>query len=39
VSAKLTTQTLIELNAQFNAPDKPDQSTVAKEWLRQHNIT
>lgn len=33
VSAKLTTQTLIELNAKANAPDKPNVSTVAKEWL------
>jgi len=38
VSAKLTTQVLIELNAQFNAPDKPDQSTVAKEWLRHNGL-
>lgn len=33
VSAKLTTASLIELNRQLNAPDKPDVATVAKEWL------
>jgi osmoprotectant transport system substrate-binding protein len=38
VSAKLSTQALIELNAQFNAPDKPDQSTVAKEWLVRNGL-
>jgi osmoprotectant transport system substrate-binding protein len=38
VSAKLSTQVLINLNAQFNAPDKPDQSTVAKEWLRRNRL-
>lgn len=38
VSAKLTTQTLIALNAAFNAPDKPDQSTVAKEWLSRNDL-
>lgn len=38
VSAKLSTRALIELNAQFNAPDKPDQSTVAKEWLAKNGL-
>ena len=38
VSAKLSTQALIALNAEFNAPDKPDQSTVAKEWLRRNGL-
>ncbi|HEY1974597.1 MAG TPA: ABC transporter substrate-binding protein [Pseudonocardia sp.] len=38
VSAKLGTAALIQLNAQFNAPDKPDQSTVAKEWLRGNGL-
>jgi osmoprotectant transport system substrate-binding protein len=38
VSAKLSTTALIQLNAQFNAPDKPDQSTVAKEWLRRNGL-
>ncbi|WP_028936722.1 ABC transporter substrate-binding protein [Pseudonocardia spinosispora] len=38
VSSKLTTEALIALNAQFNAPDKPDQSTVAAEWLKQNGL-
>jgi osmoprotectant transport system substrate-binding protein len=38
VSAKLTTQTLIELNRALNAPDKPDPRTVAKTWLRQNGL-
>ncbi|MGQ0842129.1 ABC transporter substrate-binding protein [Actinokineospora sp.] len=33
ISAKLTTQTLIDLNTKLNAPDKPDTAKVAKEWL------
>ncbi|SER85039.1 ABC transporter substrate-binding protein [Actinokineospora terrae] len=33
VSAKLTTEVLIELNAKLSAPDKPDAAKVAKDWL------
>ncbi|GAA4433351.1 ABC transporter substrate-binding protein [Actinokineospora soli] len=33
ISAKLTTETLIELNGKLNAPDKPDAAKVAREWL------
>lgn len=33
ISAKLTTEALIELNAKLNAPDKPDAAKVAKDWL------
>jgi osmoprotectant transport system substrate-binding protein len=33
ISAKLDTKTLLELNAALNAPDKPEYSDVAKEWL------
>ncbi|GAA2963262.1 ABC transporter substrate-binding protein [Actinokineospora diospyrosa] len=33
ISAKLTTEVLIELNAKLSAPDKPDAAKVAKEWL------
>lgn len=38
ISAKLTTQTLIDLNSQVNAPDKPNPSTVAKEWLTANGL-
>jgi osmoprotectant transport system substrate-binding protein len=33
VQAKLDTKTLADLDAQLNAPSKPDVSTVAKQWL------
>jgi osmoprotectant transport system substrate-binding protein len=33
VSAKLTTQILIDLRRKLNAPDKPNTDAVAKEWL------
>jgi osmoprotectant transport system substrate-binding protein len=33
VSAKLDTETLLDLNARLNAPDKPEYADVAKEWL------
>lgn len=33
ISAKLDTETLLDLNARLNAPDKPDYADVAKEWL------
>jgi osmoprotectant transport system substrate-binding protein len=35
VQAKLDTKTLADLDAQLNAPSKPDVSTVAKQWLTQ----
>lgn len=33
LSAKLDTETLLDLNAKLNAPDKPEYSDVAAEWL------
>jgi osmoprotectant transport system substrate-binding protein len=33
ISAELDTETLMELNARLNAPDKPDYADVAEEWL------
>lgn len=38
VSAKLTTEGLIELNSQLNAPDKPEVDTVAKGWLTANGL-
>ena len=38
VSAKLTTQALLDLNAKVNAPDKPNVSTVAKDWLASSGL-
>jgi osmoprotectant transport system substrate-binding protein len=38
VAAKLTTQTLITLNAQLNEPSKPDPATVAAQWLSQNGL-
>jgi len=38
VSAKLTTEGLVELNRRLNAPDKPDVATVAKEWLTETGL-
>jgi len=38
VSAKLTTEGLIELNRQLNAPDKPEVDTVAKGWLSANGL-
>jgi osmoprotectant transport system substrate-binding protein len=35
ISAKLDTDTLLDLNAKLNAPDKPDYADVAEEWLGQ----
>jgi len=35
VSAKLDTKTLLDLNARLNAPDKPEYSDVAKDWLAE----
>jgi osmoprotectant transport system substrate-binding protein len=34
VQAKLDTKTLASLDAQLNAPDKPDPSDVAQSWLK-----
>jgi osmoprotectant transport system substrate-binding protein len=38
VSAKLTTEGLIELNRQLNAPDKPEVDTVAEGWLAENGL-
>jgi osmoprotectant transport system substrate-binding protein len=38
VSAKLTTQGLIDLNRKLNAPDKPNPDVVAKEWLAANGL-
>jgi osmoprotectant transport system substrate-binding protein len=38
VSAKLTTEGLIGLNRQLNAPDKPEVDTVAKGWLTANGL-
>jgi osmoprotectant transport system substrate-binding protein len=38
ISAKLTTSTLVDLNRQLSAPDKPDANTVAKAWLGQNGL-
>jgi osmoprotectant transport system substrate-binding protein len=38
VSAKLTTEALIDLNRKLAAPDKPNPSTVAKDWLAQNGL-
>lgn len=38
ISAKLTTEGLIELNRKLNAPDKPSVDVVAKEWLSQSGL-
>ncbi|GAA5111905.1 ABC transporter substrate-binding protein [Pseudonocardia adelaidensis] len=38
VSAKLTTEGLIQLNRQLNAPDKPEVDTVAKGWLTANGL-
>ncbi len=35
ISAKLDTETLLDLNARLNAPDKPDYADVAEEWLAE----
>ena len=38
VSAKLTTQSLIDLNRQLAAPDKPNPAVVAKGRLDQSGL-
>ncbi|HEU5473757.1 MAG TPA: ABC transporter substrate-binding protein [Actinophytocola sp.] len=39
ISAKLTTEILIDLNAKLSAPDKPDASKVAADWLASAGIS
>lgn len=38
VSAKLTTDGLVDLLRKLNAPDKPNVDTVAKEWLSANGL-
>ncbi len=38
VSAKLTTQSLLDLNATFNGPDKPKAADVAADWLKANGL-
>ena len=38
VSAKLTTEALLQLNATFNGPDKPKAADVAAEWLKANGL-
>lgn len=38
VSAKLTTEGLVELNRKLNAPDKPNVETVAEEWITANGL-
>jgi osmoprotectant transport system substrate-binding protein len=38
VSAKLTTDGLVDLNRQLSSPDKPNVETVAKEWLADNDL-
>jgi osmoprotectant transport system substrate-binding protein len=38
VSAKLTTQSLIQLNSTFNGPDKPKAADVAADWLKANGL-
>ena len=38
VSAKLTTAALLELNTQFNGPDKPSAASVAQAWLKANGF-
>jgi osmoprotectant transport system substrate-binding protein len=38
VSAKLTTEGLIELNRQLNAPEKPEVDTVAEGWIAANGL-
>ncbi|MEJ3657721.1 ABC transporter substrate-binding protein [Actinomycetes bacterium KLBMP 9759] len=38
ISAKLTTEGLIELNRKLAAPDRPNVETVAKEWLTANGL-
>jgi osmoprotectant transport system substrate-binding protein len=38
VSAKLTTQSLLDLNAKLAGPDKPKASDVAQQWLKDNGL-
>lgn len=38
ISAKLDTETLLDLNTKLAAPDKPDASKVAQDWLASAGI-
>ncbi|MGD9526673.1 ABC transporter substrate-binding protein [Pseudonocardia sp.] len=38
VSAKLTTQVLLDLNGQLGGADKPNPDVVAKEWLQSQGL-
>jgi osmoprotectant transport system substrate-binding protein len=38
VSAKLTTDGLVDLNRQLNAPEKPSVEAVAKEWIAANGL-
>lgn len=38
VSAKLSTASLIDLNAKLNGPDKPKAADVAAEWLKANGL-
>jgi osmoprotectant transport system substrate-binding protein len=38
ISAALTTETLVELNRQLNAPEKPNVDVVAREWLAANGL-
>ncbi|WGL51572.1 ABC transporter substrate-binding protein [Nocardioides sp. BP30] len=38
VSAKLTTQSLLDLNTKFNGPDKPKAADVAGDWLKANGL-
>jgi osmoprotectant transport system substrate-binding protein len=38
LSAELTTDVLLDLNARLNSPEKPDYADVAEEWLGEINI-
>jgi osmoprotectant transport system substrate-binding protein len=38
VSAKLTTEVLLDLNGKLGGADKPNPDVVAKEWLQSNNL-
>lgn len=38
VSAKMTTDSLVDLNRQLSSPDKPNVESVAKEWLASNDL-
>ncbi|HWU31738.1 MAG TPA: glycine betaine ABC transporter substrate-binding protein, partial [Marmoricola sp.] len=39
VSAKLTTQALVQLNAQYDGPNKPSPADVAAAWLKANGFS